>query len=709
MFYIILFFINFFKFKCYFFQPKISILVPIYNVEKYLRQCLNSIVNQTLKNIEIICINDGSTDKSLEIIMEYINDNRIIIINKFNSGYGDSMNKGIEFSSGEYIGIVESDDFVDINMFDFLYKFTENGEIDMVRSDYYLYYNENEIKPVNFNVIKSIHNQMFNPIEFPNIFLMVINIWAEIYKKELIINNDIKFLSSPGASYQDMSFFFKTIFKSNKIFYINKPFYYYRQTNPVSSIKNNNLNKVLSVFKEFYDVEKFFQKDLKRFYEIQKYYYSKKIKNLLWNLNRVDKKKEYIKLLYQEIYDILKINNYIHNFFNKYEILFLNYLLEFGYEITSDIYINTVNYNISNPKISIIITIYNSYQFIEECLNSLIKQTFKNYEIICINGDLNDNTLKILNKFEKLDDRINIISQKNIEPKIARNIGINLSKGEYLLFLDSYDFFEDTMIEQLFANIYGYKNEIVMCNSNILFHDNEKQIIIENKNYFNSEDILNKKSFSILDIKQDFFNLFIWWPLNKIFKRDFIEVLSIEYQNLKSSEDLYFVAVTVISAKNISFLNKSLIFHHLNNSVLNNRYKNIDNFYYALKELKRFIKEKRLYKRFKQDFINYVAKFSIWNLETTYGFSFCELYKKLKNKWWKDFGIINYNKKYFYDINIYMKIKKIMEINLKDIKNNEENDNTFNLQKNLCFSKINYNSDYKFKLKILYFFYQFKI
>jgi len=119
--------------------PRISIIIPIYNVNKYLRECLDSIINQTLKTIEIICVNDGSTDNSLEIIKEYIYDNRIIIINKNNSGYGDSMNQGLNIASGEYIGIVESDDFIDINMFENLYKITKKGDIDIIRSNFYLF------------------------------------------------------------------------------------------------------------------------------------------------------------------------------------------------------------------------------------------------------------------------------------------------------------------------------------------------------------------------------------------------------------------------------------------------------------------------------------------------------------------------------------------------------------------------------------------
>ena len=94
--------------------PAVSLLVPICNVEKYLRQCLESAREQSLSNIEIICINDGSTDSSLDIINEYVEaDPRFRVLDKPNSGYGDSMNKGLSMCTGEYVGILESDDFLD--------------------------------------------------------------------------------------------------------------------------------------------------------------------------------------------------------------------------------------------------------------------------------------------------------------------------------------------------------------------------------------------------------------------------------------------------------------------------------------------------------------------------------------------------------------------------------------------------------------------
>ena len=352
-----------------FIYPKISIIIPIYNENKFLKQCLESIINQTLKNIEIICINDGSTDNSLEIIMEYINDNRIIIIDKKNSGYGDSMNQGLYISSGNYIGIVESDDFVDINMFNNLYKITKKGDIDIVRSNFYLFWRKKKKKVFYFPFMKNLYNKIFNPLEFQNIFLYRPSIWAGIYKKDLLIKNNIKFLTTPGASYQDTSFFYKTLFKSKNIFCYKKAFYYYRQTNINSSINNKTFNKAILVHKELKEIENYIKKDLKLYYKNEKYFNTKKIMTLLWNLNRVEEKKQYNKIIYKEIYEILKNNNYLQEFFNKFEIKFLNYLKNYGEEYTSDIFFFSPNE--TNPKISVIIPVYNFEKYIKECLSNM--------------------------------------------------------------------------------------------------------------------------------------------------------------------------------------------------------------------------------------------------------------------------------------------------------------------------------------------------
>ena len=126
-------------------MAKVSIIIPTYNVEAYLVECMESVVRQTLKDVEIICINDGSTDGSLKILQSYAKkDERIVIVDKENGGYGMAMNIGIERATGEYIGIVEPDDFVPLSMYEDLYEIASKNQLDFVKADFYRFVREQE-------------------------------------------------------------------------------------------------------------------------------------------------------------------------------------------------------------------------------------------------------------------------------------------------------------------------------------------------------------------------------------------------------------------------------------------------------------------------------------------------------------------------------------------------------------------------------------
>ena len=125
-------------------MSKVSIILPIYNVQEYLRECLDSVCSQSLADIEIICVNDGSTDSSLDIINEYAaKDKRIVVLSGPNGGYGKAMNKGLDCATGEYIGIVEPDDYVIPEMFDELYEIASKNDLDFVKADFYRFTREN--------------------------------------------------------------------------------------------------------------------------------------------------------------------------------------------------------------------------------------------------------------------------------------------------------------------------------------------------------------------------------------------------------------------------------------------------------------------------------------------------------------------------------------------------------------------------------------
>ncbi len=237
-------------------KPKVSILVPIYNVEKYLAECLESIINQTLKDIEIICINDGSKDNSLQIIEEYARkDSRIKIIDKPNSGYGDSMNRGLELASGKYIGIVESDDVASNDMFESLYSLAITNDVDLVKSDFYYYYSKKNQARHAGRISKKNVGRVFSVKDDTSVLSIVPSIWSGIYKREFLNENNIKFLPTPGASYQDTSFAFKTFIVARKMVFTNKAYLYYRQDNENSSVKSKG--KVYSICDEWNEITRF--------------------------------------------------------------------------------------------------------------------------------------------------------------------------------------------------------------------------------------------------------------------------------------------------------------------------------------------------------------------------------------------------------------------------------------------------------------------
>ena len=217
---------------------------------------MDSVVNQTLKDIEIIAINDGSKDNTLSILKDYAkNDKRIIIIDKANSGYGDSMNHGLKEATGEYIGIVESDDFVELNMFETLYNTAIKNNAEVVKSNYYEYTTKTNTNKKAFIVPKQDLNQVILPREKQGIFWSAPCIWSAIYKRDFLTQNNIEFLPTPGASYQDTSFNFKVWLMAERVFFISEAFLHYRIDNENSSV--NNPGKVFCVCDEYHEIERF--------------------------------------------------------------------------------------------------------------------------------------------------------------------------------------------------------------------------------------------------------------------------------------------------------------------------------------------------------------------------------------------------------------------------------------------------------------------
>lgn len=307
---------------------KISVIIPVYNVEKYLKQCLDSVINQTLTDIEIICINDNSNDNSLNILEKYAKkDNRIKIISKPNSGYGNTMNVGLDNAKGEYIGIIESDDFANLDMFKTLYNTAKKYDVEVVKSNYNYYFTEQDKYKSRYIFSKDICNKVFSPSSHPEILALEATICTAIYKREFLNRNKIRFNETPGASYQDTSFSFKVLVSANALYILHDKFLNYRRDNDASSV--NSSGKVFALCDELESIEKFLDdRPIKKriFEDIINY---RKFDLYIWNYNRIDDKFK-INFLkrFSEEFKVLKNSNKVPNkFFSKNEVNDLNKII----------------------------------------------------------------------------------------------------------------------------------------------------------------------------------------------------------------------------------------------------------------------------------------------------------------------------------------------------------------------------------------------
>lgn len=269
-------------------MPEISIIVPVYNVENYLRQCLDSLINQTISDYEVICLNDGSTDSSLSILKEYeANYPHVRLIDKENEGYGKTMNRGFSEARAPYIGIVESDDYVKPEMFEKLYGAMTAHQADLVKCNFYKFTMEDgENIDYSHEYPDEIYGKAVEPIDHPEIYAAHSSVWAALYDKKFLTDNHIRFNETPGASFQDISFHFKALSSARKMVVIKDALLYYRTDNLMSSV--NSPYKIYCICDEIHEAENYIrEQDKERQKKLWPILMKRKYYDYRWNRGRL--------------------------------------------------------------------------------------------------------------------------------------------------------------------------------------------------------------------------------------------------------------------------------------------------------------------------------------------------------------------------------------------------------------------------------------
>lgn len=285
--------------------PKISLIIPCYNVERYVEKCVRSAMGQTMSDIEIICVNDGSTDGTLSLLQKLASeDKRIKIIDKPNSGYGNTMNVGFDAAQGEYIGILESDDFIKPDMLEKHYTIARKNNLDVVKSNFFYYWSIPTDRSQHCNLLDEDEcGRVLRPRDEKHIFFVKPSIWSAIYRADFIRDNNIRFNETPGASYQDASFNFQVWLNAERVWFLRDAFLYYRQDNEASSV--NSPGKVFCVCDEYERMESFLDEwpDSNEAREMRGVLIAMKFDSYLWNYDRLspDLADEFFKRFVEEM------------------------------------------------------------------------------------------------------------------------------------------------------------------------------------------------------------------------------------------------------------------------------------------------------------------------------------------------------------------------------------------------------------------------
>lgn len=221
-------------------MPKISAIVPVYNVEEYLSRCLDSLIEQTLQDIEIICVNDGSTDNCAQILEEYSNkDERIKVVTQKNMGISIARNEGVKISTGEYISFIDSDDWVDKDFYEKLYNAALETNADVAAAGIYRISKKYKYKILKFK--KSTYTQDFTEklqlCDIPDSCF----VWNKLYKKEALLNSDLKFV--PGVVYEDILYTPQVLFYTKGLVTVPDTYYYYFRHKNTIVTQNNSKAK----------------------------------------------------------------------------------------------------------------------------------------------------------------------------------------------------------------------------------------------------------------------------------------------------------------------------------------------------------------------------------------------------------------------------------------------------------------------------------
>lgn len=635
--------------------PVVSVIIPMYNVEMYLRECLDSVVNQTLKNIEIICVDDGSPDRSAEIADEYAAKySNVRVLRKENGGQSSARNAALDIATGRYVYFLDSDDFLELDTLSDLCAKADEEKLDIVYFNTVSFFENKEIRENNLNYLSYYNRkgdysgvysgqQMFAKMRANKEFFG--SPCLEIFRRNLLEDNGIRFYN--GIIHEDNLFTFQCTMLAERVGYIDKAYYHRRVHGDSTMTTKKSMRNVEGYLVSYAEMLAFMhEREVEESVakSISEYLYYSMYRNACTIYRGLDAKSKTLALNHgdftaQHLLDMVKKNvayeleieklrkqivqiennskaavasqrkkkvGYIprkikggiqcvrdHGFRYTMALAFkklakklpriscdnkLVRLITWPFQRVGRIFKTMCKYGVTyhfraisaksamkkqqdTPFVSVIMPVYNAADFLEQGLDALKNQTLQNIEVICVDDGSTDNSLEILRRYAAEDSRFKVLQQKNQYAGAARNLGLSHAKGEYVIFLDSDDFFAKSLCEEAYFAGRAHRADIVLFAAK--HFNNVTHQYKEAKWLLQAHLAPIKQPFNYRDCPDMLYRITSPAPWTKLFRREFIEKTGLQFQPLHNSNDIFFTYSALAMADRIVTLNRPLVFYRV--------------------------------------------------------------------------------------------------------------------------------------------------
>ena len=537
---------------------KVSIIIPVYNASKTLPECLDSILNQTMPEFEAICIDDGSADDSWEILTAYaLKDSRIRIIHQENQGPGKTRNHGLELAAGEYIIFVDSDDYIKPMALESICRagYAQDADIVLYDGDKFDAVTRKRIRSTHFLRMDFLPKNLdvFSLLDCPETIFQLTSPgpWSRAVRRELIEREKLCFSDLKNS--EDLFFSYSAMATAERIAFVPQKLYMYRvgQTTNVKSEKAMAPVDFIEAYLELYRnlAEKSLFELCKKSFGLR---FCSSIIHAIRTIDSESARKEICERLCDEDVTQMHVLDQSDAFYgNNREARQVHYLLR---DYRKD--------TMTEPKVSVIIPVFNVENYLEDCLESLLNQTMPDFEVLCMDDGSTDGSIDLLTLYSRLDSRIKVFFGENEGAAVQRNRGIDASVGEYLYFMDSDDMAVDTLLEKTYSAAIRANADVVAFDINAL--DMQTGKLQGQKYCFRKANApVGKSVFSVVDAPDRIFQISNPSPWTKLVRREFVLRKHLRYQNLQNTNDAFFAHMSMALADRITLLDEQLYIYRI--------------------------------------------------------------------------------------------------------------------------------------------------